>query len=141
MDIKQEIPTHYFLFEPFFSIAQIQCIEQGRSSSVPPYFPSSQMQARRTLLIHNAETNTTNHIDFTHQSNMGIAPRIKTSWASMRVKKGLSSRGSIIHIVVLVLLFSTFAYIIWLPIFYLFQTFQDASSHQKQPVILEPGDE
>jgi hypothetical protein len=59
----------------------------------------------------------------------------------MRIEKSLSSRGSFLRILVLALLFSTFAYIIWLPIVYLFQTFQAASSHQTLPIILEPEDE
>jgi hypothetical protein len=72
---------------------------------------------------------------------MGISPRLSSSWASIRIEKSFSSRGSIIHILVLVLFFSALAYIIWLPFFYLLQTFQDASSPQKQPMILGPGDE
>jgi hypothetical protein len=109
----------------------------------------SSPEPAKTLLINKAGGDTSlllvsvqhNHTNFTHQSKMGIAPRIPTSWASMRVEKPFSFRGSVLRILLLVLLFGIFAYIIWLPIFCLFQAFLGAFSHQKQPVVLGPGDE
>ena len=146
MYIKQfEIPAHYFLFGPFFNLSSslYWTRKELLSAPLPSFQPNAERKARSTLTARRRHLISIQHnyIDFTHQSNMGIAPRASTSWASMRIERSLSSRGSVLRILVLVLLFSTFAYIIWLPIFYLFQTFQGASSHQKQPMILEPGDE
>ena len=73
---------------------------------------------------------------------MGLAPRISTFWAHMKLDKTLfSSRASIARAVVALLLFSFFAYLLWLPAFYLIGVLHGLSSHHKQPLIIKPGEE
>lgn len=74
---------------------------------------------------------------------MGLAPRISTSWASLKIENSLGSpRASAIRTILALLAGCFITYLLLLPVFYLFQTIANLGSQpQFLPMIHEPGEE
>ncbi|KAK0102470.1 hypothetical protein ONS95_006089 [Cadophora gregata] len=72
---------------------------------------------------------------------MGLAPRLATSWASMKLdtRNLPSSRASILRLVLLILFFCCGAYVLLLPVSIMVHSM--SVRHTKQPLILEPGED
>jgi hypothetical protein len=74
-------------------------------------------------------------------TKMAPAPRISTSWSSLKLDKSFVwSRASIVRAIVGTILLALIAYLLWLPIFYVFSAFHGVSSYH-QPMVTEPGEE
>jgi hypothetical protein len=72
---------------------------------------------------------------------MGLASRLSTSWATMKLDKSfLSSRASFVLAALGMLFFGLLAYLLWLPIFYLFSAFHLVLPHRRS-LVIEPGEE
>jgi hypothetical protein len=72
---------------------------------------------------------------------MGLVPRLSTSWATMKLDKSFpSSRASFVRAAFGMLFFGLLAYLLWLPIFYLFSAFHRVIPHH-QSLVIEPGEE
>jgi hypothetical protein len=56
-------------------------------------------------------------------------------------KTTAASRTSIFRAVLALLLIGIFAYLLWLPLFYLFSAFNGLLSHRHKSLIVRPGDE
>jgi hypothetical protein len=72
---------------------------------------------------------------------MSLKFRLSTSWATLKLDKIFpSSRASVVRAVFGIFFFGLLAYLLWLPIFYLFSAFHRVSPHY-QSLLIEPGDE
>ncbi|PMD45006.1 hypothetical protein L207DRAFT_629537 [Hyaloscypha variabilis F] len=74
---------------------------------------------------------------------MALAPRVSTSWISMKLDKiVVTSRGPIFRAVVAILVFVPLAYVLlWVPILHFFGASNSASSPRQQYMIVEAGED